>query len=97
MHTTLRFPEHKYIIGGVTISDQFSEFSKSLMIEFMKCNYYDPYIPQYVRPKKEYKLKLKDEDKDFLFDESEADLNKIDKIIDELEPGSPRLPVVIKK
>lgn len=97
VHTTLRFPEHKYLIGGVTISDQFSEFSKSLMIEFMKSNYYDPYIAQYVRPKKEYKIKLKDEDKDFVFDESEADLNKFDKIIDELEPGSLRLPVLIKK
>lgn len=97
VHTTLRFPEHKYLIGGVTISDQFSEFSKSLMIEFMKSNYYDPYVAQYVHPKKEFKVKLKDEDKDFVFDKSEADLNKFDKIIDELEPGTLRLPVLIKK
>lgn len=97
VHTTLRFPEHKYLIGGVTISDRFSEFSKSLMIEFMKSNYYDPYVAQFVRPKKEYKVKLKDADKDFLFDETEADLNKFDKIIDELEPGQLRLPVLIKK
>ena len=41
--------------------------------------------------------KLKDADKDFIFDESEADLNKFDKIIDEVEPGSLRLPVLIKK
>ncbi len=97
MHTTLRFPEHKFLLGGVSISNQFSNFSKSLMIEFMKSNYYDPYIAQYVRPKKEYKVKLKDADKDFIFDEAESDLNKFDKIIDELEPGSLRLPVLIKK
>ncbi len=97
VHTTLRFPEHKFLIGGVSISNQFSEFSKSLMIEFMKSNYYDPYIAQYVHPNKEFKVKLKDEDKDFIFDEAESDLNKFDKIIDELEPGSLRLPVLIKK
>jgi putative hemolysin len=97
IHTTLRFPEHKFLLGGVSISNQFSNFSKSLMIEFMKSNYYDPYIAQYVRPKKEYKVKLKDADKDFIFDEAESDLNKFDKIIDELEPGSLRLPVLIKK
>jgi hypothetical protein len=56
------------------------------MIEFMKSNYYDPYIAQYVHPKKAYKVKLKDADKDFIFNETEADLNKFDKIIDELEP-----------
>ena len=97
MHTTLRYPEHKFLLGGVSISNQFSDFSKSLMIEFMKSNYYDPYIAQYIHPKKEYKVKLKDADKDFIFDEAESDLNKFDKIIDELEPGSLRLPVLIKK
>ena len=97
VHTTLRYPEHKYLIGGVSISNQFSDFSKSLMIEFMKSNYYDPYIAQYIHPKKEYKVKLKDADKDFSFNETEADLVKFDKIIDELEPGSLRLPVLIKK
>ncbi|MBB6682024.1 lysophospholipid acyltransferase family protein [Aequorivita sp. 609] len=97
VHTTLRYPEHSYLIGGVSISNKFSEFSKGLMIEFMKSNYYDPYVAQYINPKKEYKVKLKDADKDFIFDESEADLNKFDKIIDEVEPGSLRLPVLIKK
>ena len=97
VHTTLRYPEHKFLIGGVSISNQFSEFSKSLMIEFMKSNYYDPYIAQYITPKKEYKVKLKDADKDFIFDESRADLNKFDKLIDEVEPGALRLPVLIKK
>jgi len=97
IHTTLRFPEHNFLLGGVSISNQFSDFSKSLMIEFMKSNYYDPYIAQYVHAKKEYKVKLKDADKDFIFDEAESDLNKFDKIIDELEPGNLRLPVLIKK
>ncbi len=97
VHTTLRHPEHKYLIGGVSISNQFSNFSKSLMIEFMKSNYWDPYVAQYIRPKKEFKVKLKDADKEFVFDETEADLNKFDKLIEEVEPGSLRLPVLIKK
>ena len=97
VHTTLRHPEHKYLIGGVSISNQFSNFSKSLMIEFMKSNYWDPYVAQYIHPKKEFKVKLKDADKEFVFDETEADLNKFDRLIEEVEPGSLRLPVLIKK
>lgn len=97
VHTTLRHPEHKYLIGGVSISNQFSNFSKSLMIEFMKSNYWDPYVAQYIRPKKEFKVKLNDADKEFIFDETQADLNKFDRLIDEVEPGSLRLPVLIKK
>ncbi|PID69615.1 MAG: glycerol acyltransferase [Flavobacteriales bacterium] len=97
VHVTLRYPEHKFLMGGVSISNQFSNFSKSLMIEFMKSHYYDPYLAQYIHPKKEYKVKLKDADKDFVFDASAADMTKFDKIIDEIEPGALRLPVLLKK
>jgi len=67
------------------------------MIEFMKSHYWDPYIAQYIRPKKAFKVKLKDADKDFVFDETQSDLNKFDKLIEEVEPGNLRLPVLIKK
>ncbi|WP_334056524.1 lysophospholipid acyltransferase family protein [Polaribacter sp. P097] len=97
VHVTLRYPEYKYLMGGVSISNQFSDFSKSLMIEFMKSHYYDPYIAQYIYPKKEYKVKLKGDDKDFVFDATKADMQKFDKIIDEIEPGALRIPVLIKK
>ena len=97
VHVTLRYPDHKYLMGGVSISNQFSNFSKSLMIEFMKSHYYDPYLAQYIHPKKEYKVKLKDADKDFVFDASQEDMVKFDKIIDEIEPGSLRMPVLLKK
>lgn len=97
VHVTLRYPEHKYLMGGVSISNQFSEFSKSLMIEFMKSHYYDPYVAQYIRPKKEFKVSLKDADKDFVFDAAKADMQKFDKVIDEIEPGALRIPVLIKK
>jgi putative hemolysin len=97
VHVTLRYPEYKYLMGGVSISNKFSDFSKSLMIEFMKSHYYDPYIAQYIHPKKEYKVKLKDADKDFVFDSTKADMQKFDKIIDEIEPGALRIPVLIKK
>ena len=63
----------------------------------MKSNYWDPYVAQYVRPKKEFKVKLKDADKEFVFDETQADLIKFDRLIDEVEPGNLRLPVLIKK
>ena len=97
VHVTLRYPEYKYLMGGVSISNKFSNFSKSLMIEFMKSHYYDPFIAQYVSPKKEYKVKLNVADKDFVFDTTKADMNKFDKIIDEIEPGDLRLPVLMKK
>ena len=96
VHVCLRNPEHKFLMGGVTISDKFSEFSKSLMIEFMRSHYYDAAVAQYVHPKNEFKVHLKERDKNLFFEEMDSDLNKLDKIIDDLEPEM-RLPVLIKK
>ena len=96
VHVTLRHPSHKYIIGSVSISNRFSDFSKSLMVEFMKSHYYDPYVAQFMRPKNEFKIQLKDEDKTFFLGDNDADLNKFDKLIDELEPVL-RMPVLVKK
>ena len=97
IHTTLLHPNHKYLMGGVSISNQFSNFSKSLMIEFMRSHYWDAFVAQYIRPKKEFKVRLKAEDKEFVFDSTKADLNKFDRLIAEVEPGNLRLPVLIKK
>lgn len=96
IHVCLRNPEYKFLMGGVSISNKFSEFSKSVMIEFMRSHYYDSAVAQYIHPKNEYKVKLKDRDKSLFFDEMESDLNKLDKFIDDLEPEM-RLPVLIKK
>jgi hypothetical protein len=64
------------------------------MIEFMKSNYYDPYIAQYIHPRK-YSKKTKDADKDFIFNENGRIWISLTKS-DELEPGVLRLPVLIK-
>lgn len=96
VHVCLRHSDYKYLIGGVSISNQFSNFSKSIMVEFMRSHYFDAYVAQYVHPKNEFKVKLKENEKDLFFDAAEDDLNKFDKLIDELEPAL-RLPVLIKK
>jgi len=97
VHTTFRYPNLEYLIGPVSISDKFSNFSKSLIIEFMKSYFYDPYTAQYVKPKKAFKVKLKDEDKTFIFNTTNENLNKFDKLIDELEPGNLKIPILLKK
>lgn len=96
VHVCLRNPDHKFLMGGVSISNKFSEFSKSLMIEFMRSHYYDSAVAQYIHPKNEFKVKLKDRDKSLFFEAMESDLNKLDKVIDDLEPEM-RMPVLIKK
>lgn len=96
VHVCLRNPEHKFLMGGVSISNRFSDFSKSLMIEFMRSHYFDAVVAQHVHPKNDYKVHLSERDKELFFEGVDNDLNKLDKLIDDFEPEM-RLPVLIKK
>lgn len=96
VHVCLRNPDHKFLMGGVSLSDRFSDFSKSMIIEFMRSHYYDSAVAQYVHPKHEFKVKLRAQDRSLILDEMDDDLNKLDKFIDDLEPEL-RLPVLMKK
>jgi len=78
--TPCDFLNHQFLIGGCCISNQFSKTFQSLEIEFYeKVIIGTPYVAQYIRPKMKFKVKPTIADqKDFIFDESEADLNKFD-------------------
>ena len=93
----IKHPYYNYLVGGVSISNQFSNFSKSLLIEFMRSHYFDPFVGQFVSPKKAFKVNLTAEEREIFFNEIDKDINKLDKLIDELEPSSIRIPVLIKK
>src|SRR5690606_38518595 len=50
--------EYRYLIGPVSLSNEFSEFSKSLIIEFLKTHYYHHRYARYVTPRNKYKVIL---------------------------------------
>lgn len=97
IHVVLRHPEMKYLIGGVSISNQYSKFSKSVIVTFMQSHFYDAHLGQYVSPRKAYKDRLWQEDEEFLKKSTKSDINKLDKFIEDIEPGNLRLPVLLKK
>lgn len=93
---TLKFPAYKYLMGGVSISNTFTNFSKSMLIDYMRSHYYDAAVAQYIKPKKKVKINLTEQDLELL-NQPSLDLQFLDKIIQEIEPESLRIPVLIKK
>jgi putative hemolysin len=93
----LRNPDYRYLIGPVSISNDFSRFSKSLIVEFIRKYFADEKYAGYIVPRKDFVVKPdKAIDRKIFIDTSERDINKIEKIITDIEPGY-RLPVLLKK
>jgi len=93
----LRHTEYRYLIGPVSISNDFSKFSKSLIVEFIRKYFIDEELAGYIIPRKDFIVKPdKAIDRNIFINTSERDINKIEKIIMDIEPGY-RLPVLLKK
>lgn len=93
----LRNQEYRYLIGPVSMSNEFSKFSKSLIVEFIKTYFFDSEKARYISPRKEFVVKRdKLIDREIFMDAAERDINKIERILMHIEPGY-RMPVLLKK
>lgn len=87
----------RFLIGCVSISNHYSKYAKSIMIEFVKKHFFDQDLARHVQARKEYKVKLGPLEKALVDSTSPEDLNKFDKYINDIEPGNMRFPVLLKK
>lgn len=87
----------RYIIGPVSISNNYQEVSKELIIEFIRRHHYDENLAELVEPRNAFKPTVRNVDTDALVQSSQADIKKMDKIISEIEPSSYTMPVLLKK
>lgn len=93
----LKNTDYRYLIGPVSISNDFSKFSKSLIVEFIKKYHYNEDLAQYIKPRKKFVVKAdKNVDRDLLTEFEKGDIAKIDSLIHDIE-CTYKFPILIKK
>ncbi len=88
--------EYRYLIGPVSISNRFSDFSKSMIITYIKKNYYNRKLSRYIRPRKKYIVPGYNIDEEIIL-ESADNLQKFDKFIDDVETSGYKMPILLKR
>jgi len=96
LHVTAN-PDQQYLIGPVSISGNYSRFSRMLIMEFVKRNHFDDTLAAYVRPRHRFRVKLDKGDSEALVEASNADLKKMDRMIADVDPNEKAMPVLLKK
>ncbi|MBN1112856.1 MAG: lysophospholipid acyltransferase family protein [Bacteroidales bacterium] len=96
LYFLLKNPEYRYLVGPVSISNDFSTVSKSIIIKFMKTYYYDNKLANYIAPRTKFKVNQTALEEEMLFDHSN-DIGELDKIITDIEIKGYRMPVLLKK
>ena len=89
-------PRYRYMIGPVSISNSFSNFSKSLIVDYINRNHFDHEMAQYVKPRKKFKVDFSKIDTDVLMP-GEDSFKNLDDIISEIETRSLKVPVLLRQ
>lgn len=93
----LKNAEYRFLIGPVSISNDLSKFSRSLIVDFAKAYAYDDVLAGMINPRKKFLVKAdKIVDREIIIDTSDKDINRLEKALRDIDPGY-RLPVLLKK
>lgn len=97
LYFILKNKEYRYLIGPASISNEFSKFSKGLIVEFFEKHYYNKQLAQYIKPRKRFRISKKHNHNTKVFLEYTGNnLNKLDQYVQDIDPGF-RIPVLFKK
>ena len=97
LYFLLKNPEYRYLIGPVSISNNYSKVSKDLIIKFIMKNHLNWRMARHIKPRKSYKFKSDNVDLNLLMENMEHDINQLDKTIGDLDEQNSGLPVLLKK
>ncbi|TDO21987.1 lysophospholipid acyltransferase family protein [Pedobacter duraquae] len=89
-------PQYRYMFGPVSISNNFSKFSKSLIVDYITKNHFDYELAAYVKPKNKFKADLSPIDTDLLIESSES-LKDLDSLISDIENSHIKIPVLLRQ
>jgi len=89
-------PRYRYLIGPVTISNSFSKFSKSLIVDYINRNHFDHEMAQYIKPRKKFKVDFASIDTDLLL-AGEDTFKGLDNLISEVETRNMKVPVLLRQ
>ncbi len=89
-------PHYRYLIGPVSISNSFTKFSKSLIVDFISSHHFDHELAQFVKPRKAFKVDFAKIDKDLLLEPNNS-LKDLDSLISEIETTHLKVPVLLRQ
>lgn len=96
LYFLLKHSEYRYLIGPVSISNHFSQFSRGLIMQYIREHNFDKKLARYIRPRTKYNVPGFNVDEEIIL-ESADDLTKFDRFIKEVEPNDYTMPILLKR
>ena len=97
LYFTLKNPEYRYLMGPVSVSDDYSTNSKEMIIKFIMNFHFDWKLARSITPRNSFKFKTEDQNLNIIMQTMDHDINSLDKLIGDVDELNSGLPVLLKK
>lgn len=97
LHFLADNPTYKYLIGPVSISNNYSKVSKELIVEYIKSYHFDNKLSEFVSARNKFQPTLRKIDTACLVKNMQNNMERLDSIIEDIEPDHFKVPVLLKK
>ncbi len=96
LYFLLKHAEYRYLIGPVSISNNFSQFSRGLIMQYIREHHFDHKLARCVRPRTRYNVPGFNVDEEVILENAD-DITKFDRFIKEVEPNDYTIPILLKR
>ncbi|MCH1574949.1 MAG: lysophospholipid acyltransferase family protein [Flavobacteriales bacterium] len=93
----LKSNEARYVLGPVTISSDYKQFSRSLIMGFVRRHFWEEKWAAFIRPRKRFAFEENRADADALLEGTGGDVKRLDRILADIERPDVVVPVLLKK
>jgi putative hemolysin len=97
LYFALKNPEYRYLMGPVSVSDNYSTTSKEMIIKFIMTHHFDWELAKSISPRHAYQFKTDDQNLNVIMQTMDNDINSLDKFIGDVDEMNSGLPVLLKK
>ena len=97
LYTLIKHPEYRYLIGPVSISNEFLDISKSLTVHYLTSHHFNSEFASYIKPRKEFSIRIpRVIDKDLFQRYTEKGVARLDRFIQGID-SQYKTPILLKK
>ncbi len=97
LHFLIKNPHYQYIYGPVSISENYSEVSRSVIVKFIEKHLWDNEIAKNLKPKTPYNITEFDEETKNFLNTSDGQIDKLDEFISRFELPNIKIPILMKQ
>jgi hypothetical protein len=97
LHFLLANPKYRYLYGPVSISKDYSDASKAIIVEFVRRFFYDKNLAELVEPRKPFRAKIKSVDTKLLAEQLRGEFDALESLVETIEPAHFKVPVLFRQ